>query len=564
MEREGMEQGHEARNLERGQIAQNDALSWKHISVRRFLVFFVAVLLLFVLAVGLMFFTRLNSLQEISFEMEEQYLPGILNMQRTRDNIGVLRREAAVVYLATDPKQRRIARLKVQALVAESLFENSARITRLSRITQDLIQKLNTLRGRSEEAASRLHKAELRLASAIAPLRAASGSMRGGFSLGHDFRHVNGASKDADSEKFNGALQELEPLLRFCRNSDLDQTLRAHCTTFAEEMNAIRDSWLEKGEADRMAWATWTKLDNVLGRLGNAVSREEFMHARNGVNAMSELANSLWFNFYIVSAMLIVVVLFIAIVMYRHILAPISLAARELRHIRSGFPARPLPRVRIAELQQLLETVPGLSRYFTELSARSDRLEEEKAKYETLSMVDQLTGVGNRRAFDVRLEKSQCRAPNAVLMIDVDFFKKYNDAMGHQAGDTCLAAVAWAIRASLFRHGDALFRYGGEEFAVILENVRPDQAMVVAERILDNVRALRLPHPSSTASLHVTVSIGVAVSVDCRDISFMPELVAQADRALYRAKTEGRNRICLYKAEKDADISPDRSQKKPV
>ena len=210
-----------------------------------------------------------------------------------------------------------------------------------------------------------------------------------------------------------------------------------------------------------------------------------------------------------------------------------------------GSPAKALPPVRIRELQQLLDLVPSLRGYLKDLAARSGALEQEKNKYENLSLVDALTGVPNRRSFDARLAQSACCASVGMLMIDVDLFKNYNDSLGHLAGDKCLVAVARAMQATLYRHDDTLFRYGGEEFAVILEDVVAQQALAVAERIMDRIRSLRLPHPDSAVAPYVTVSIGVAVARRGEGCSGA-ELVARADKALYRAKAGGRDRICLY------------------
>ena len=135
-----------------------------------------------------------------------------------------------------------------------------------------------------------------------------------------------------------------------------------------------------------------------------------------------------------------------------------------------------------------------------------------------------------------------------MLMIDVDLFKNYNDSLGHPAGDKCLADVARAMQTTLYRHNDALFRYGGEEFAVILEDATERQALAVAERIMSGIRSLRLPHPDSVVAPHVTVSIGVAVARRVEGGSGA-DLVARADSALYQAKAGGRDRVCLYGAE---------------
>ncbi|MBI5900733.1 MAG: diguanylate cyclase [Rhodocyclales bacterium] len=162
---------------------------------------------------------------------------------------------------------------------------------------------------------------------------------------------------------------------------------------------------------------------------------------------------------------------------------------------------------------------------------------------------DGLTGVANRRCFDEALHSEWRRASResnvlSLLMIDVDFFKRYNDAYGHQAGDQCLRSVATAMSDAVKRSSDAVARYGGEEFAVLLPSTEAAGALIVAQRICSAVADLRLPHAESEAAGYVTVSIGVACMTVSRE-SLPADLVALADGALYQAKREGRNQALL-------------------
>jgi len=173
-----------------------------------------------------------------------------------------------------------------------------------------------------------------------------------------------------------------------------------------------------------------------------------------------------------------------------------------------------------------------------------------------LTSTDALTGIANRRAFDQELEREWRRAmrnqaPLALLMIDVDCFKRYNDTRGHPAGDACLRAVAQALAGATRRAGDLVARYGGEEFVVLLPQTTMADAERLAQRMCDAVAALGLPHGASLAGPHVTVSIGVGGVVaawsgpeaDGRgDAAPAAQLVQSADHALYQAKEAGRNR----------------------
>jgi diguanylate cyclase (GGDEF)-like protein len=160
---------------------------------------------------------------------------------------------------------------------------------------------------------------------------------------------------------------------------------------------------------------------------------------------------------------------------------------------------------------------------------------------------DFITGVGNRRHFEESLQRHFRRArktgkPLSLIMIDVDEFKKYNDLYGHPAGDRCLQAMT-EIFVNACRPGDIVGRYGGEEFAVLLPETHSQAAISVAERMRVQVRALRLEHARRPHGI-ATISLGVASLVAHADETTHDDLVEAADRALYRAKQDGRDRVC--------------------
>lgn len=178
------------------------------------------------------------------------------------------------------------------------------------------------------------------------------------------------------------------------------------------------------------------------------------------------------------------------------------------------------------------------------------RLEQLNQELETIAYIDSLTGVFNRRHFDQKLQEewkrlARDRASISIIMVDVDYFKPYNDTYGHQQGDQCLQEVARAISATAKRPGDFVARYGGEEFVVVLPNTGIEGALKVAENIRIEIEALEIPHQASAVSNWVTSSLGVANS-KCSEKSNPEILLQAADIALYNAKTAGRNRVEVY------------------
>lgn len=164
---------------------------------------------------------------------------------------------------------------------------------------------------------------------------------------------------------------------------------------------------------------------------------------------------------------------------------------------------------------------------------------------EQASWEDKLTGIGNRRSFDINLattwaQASRAKVPLSLMMVDVDFFKKFNDAYGHQAGDDCLRQVATALNGCARRVGDIVTRYGGEEFAVVLFHTSLNEAQNISETMLAAVRKLGIRHEQSPHDI-VTISIGIATMIPTVE-SDMHQLIEAADKSLYQAKAQGRNR----------------------
>lgn len=177
------------------------------------------------------------------------------------------------------------------------------------------------------------------------------------------------------------------------------------------------------------------------------------------------------------------------------------------------------------------------------------KLKRKSDMLEALARIDGLTEIHNRRGFDETLTllwsaARRNRSALAMILIDIDFFKKYNDYYGHSRGDICLAHVARTIQCAIQRTQDFVARYGGEEFAVLLADTGLEGALIVAERLRRAVEELRIPHQDSPINSAVTISLGVASIVPPRQQADMTEqnLIRRADDALYQAKNAGRNR----------------------
>ena len=196
---------------------------------------------------------------------------------------------------------------------------------------------------------------------------------------------------------------------------------------------------------------------------------------------------------------------------------------------------------RLAAIRSQLETKTH------DLELANEHLIRALETVSRISTLDGLTGVANRRHFDETAgnewrRAARSRLPLTLLLLDIDYFKRFNDSAGHQSGDDCLRRVAQTLRDSLHRAADLVARYGGEEFAILLPETDAEHAAAVAEAIRQHVEDLGIEHPDSPFD-RVTVSLGIVTCVPPRDGTGLEAFIGVADQALYDAKRMGRNRV---------------------
>ncbi len=200
-------------------------------------------------------------------------------------------------------------------------------------------------------------------------------------------------------------------------------------------------------------------------------------------------------------------------------------------------------------LTTIIGTIAIMSQ-FKDISLRKvaeQKLEEANRTLSRMARLDGLTKIANRRHFDDTLEKEWLRLARSerelsLILIDIDYFKKYNDQYGHQAGDECLIRVAQALQDAILRPGDLAARYGGEEFVLLLPEIGMPGTLHVGKRAARKIAELEIIHAMSDVSPHVSLSMGAATLVPSPQ-NTPAMLIEAADKALYRAKGQGRNRL---------------------
>lgn len=199
------------------------------------------------------------------------------------------------------------------------------------------------------------------------------------------------------------------------------------------------------------------------------------------------------------------------------------------------------------ELQGQIKALSRIADMREKLHELNQELQTVNRVLESQAKVDGLTQIANRRTFDerIKIEIARCfrnKIPLTLMLCDIDCFKQYNDTYGHLAGDTCLKKVAKTIESKFSRATDLVARYGGEEFVILLPESEEDISFEMGTEMLDLVRGLRIPHKTSRAADHVTISVGL-VTMRGEENLTPAEAIERADGALYKAKETGRNQV---------------------
>lgn len=301
------------------------------------------------------------------------------------------------------------------------------------------------------------------------------------------------------------------------------------------------------GERYLVDWLSYVLPDGPTLTIGVALPQRQFLAP----------TSSLMRNLVLVAVAVLLFSLLAAVLLSNWIARPLAALSRWAVRLGSGHWSSEKPQDSpVSEVHALEEALVLMARSLAcsneelrrQVSERTAELEHANRELQQLSSTDGLTGLANRRMFDQVLEQEWARArrssqPLALLMLDIDLFKHYNDCYGHLAGDDCLRQVAGLIHAHSRRASDLPARYGGEEFAVIAADIDVDGALSLAEGICRAIEAQAIAHARSPFA-RVTISVGVAVRVP-QDGEGVAVLIHQADQALYRAKSGGRNRVVL-------------------
>ncbi|MFT4808314.1 MAG: diguanylate cyclase (GGDEF)-like protein [Paraglaciecola sp.] len=501
-------------------------------------------------------FTRLLSFESTLTEVSNKSLPNLIRVSQLYSQAATLLESTDLLSKSSSNASKRLAEKRLQAnlnsirMAAKEVFANEFLDTQINTITieldeysalvEDRLQTLDSI----ELLSAQIYKLN---AQAISLDKQSSPT----WSLGFSQATVN----------VSGALNEKKlQRVRFLFNQLKDQLNELTVSSASEQENAVRRQLSNQFKTLLFSKNGLESLKIKSLRLkGRAIGRENFVHnlivdylAQLGYvtketeqNTTSQVASSVTKmkrQTQLIRLILIggvVFLLAIVILFQQRILKRIRIFNYMLRSETQG-----------AEYRTLLngnDEITDLAEAFEEFT---QTIAIQKNKLEHLSMSDALTGIANRRALDIRLKhdielSSRQKSSIAILLMDIDCFKLYNDNYGHIAGDQCLKDISKVICESLHRDSDFVARYGGEEFICVLPDTNSKGAQEIATHIIEKLKHSARPHKHSNVANYVTMSIGITTLIPDGVIT-AEAIISQADTALYVAKGSGKNAYSLY------------------
>ena len=507
-------------------------------------------LVMFVLLVFQMYMlSTLQRIESMANAAAHDYLPNILQRQQFLLNIEHMRLNASQMRYAANTRQLQQASTSLRMLLADAGFGNAGFKPVLDKV-YPLLDELMAQRLALFKLVDEVRREEWRFLLTLGRLAEHVSWDEALFPLLAEPLPDQPQYLSLVTGSYAFMSDSVGQLFSACRkHGENDPETSESCGRLESVWKNIGDKQLEIRRYQEHFDLLVKDIDQVLVGLSVEASSVEARGIYEGMETIDGETRRIRSIFTILGIGNALFLLLLFVALQQQIFLPLRRTTEILRDMRGGQGMARLPKTCIEELSDIIDILPSLNAYLNDLHQRSGLLEQERERFAGLSLTDDLTGLGNRRALDQAIQQDRQTNALAILMVDVDNFKLYNDTLGHLAGDVALQTVARMVKQSCARSSDKTFRYGGEEFVGLLSATGREGAMAVAEGLREAVEKLHIPHPGLESGV-LTISVGVA-SREQGEITHVEELLANADSALYAAKNSGRNRVCHYSREQD-------------
>lgn len=523
--------------------------------VQTFVLIVFTPMLAVIVGVLFFFYNEFRSMAVSSEQLTQDVVPQIFNAQKVFINIDALRYQLATIHESVSRTSARIAFVSAQSILTD-LGSDDAQLSApgsavLLRQLQTFWYSRLSLEGRQNDLLKSLNSITyygVLIDDALGG-REPSEAQAWIRELSLDQASMDGYNADGVSRVKAAARRKLTE----CSTSRSSVKAAHECAVYYLEFNGLTRRLESYEQALNRFNVMYDSIKEQVNELAVQSSSVETRTINSHLSSIVQAARNSAPLVFISLITLFVLMAASVFLIYRYVSYPLTLIMRVITIFRSR-KRRPhtFPTSSIQEIDAISGVLPKL---FDDVYRSEDEARDTSRNYMSLldaSYKDELTGVANRRALDAfmaEMDKRPAQEGLCVLMIDIDHFKDFNDRRGHQYGDYVLKTIAKTLMKSLSgREGDVVYRYGGEEFVVVLNNIEAAQRQGIGERLCDQVRKLGIPNPANDTGL-LTISVGASPVTGIDAVYSVETLITRADKAMYEAKNGGRNRVVVAKAQ---------------
>ncbi len=523
--------------------------------VQTFVLIVFTPMLAVIVGVLFFFYNEFRSMAVSSEQLTQDVVPQIFNAQKVFINIDALRYQLATIHESVSRTSARIAFVSAQSILTD-LGSDDAQLSApgsavLLRQLQTFWYSRLSLEGRQNDLLKSLNSITyygVLIDDALGG-REPSEAQAWIRELSLDQASMDGYNADGVSRVKAAARRKLTE----CSTSRSSVKAAHECAVYYLEFNGLTRRLESYEQALNRFNVMYDSIKEQVNELAVQSSSVETRTINSHLSSIVQAARNSAPLVFISLITLFVLMAASVFLIYRYVSYPLTLIMRVITIFRSR-KRRPhtFPTSSIQEIDAISGVLPKL---FDDVYRSEDEARDTSRNYMSLldaSYKDELTGGANRRALDAfmaEMDKRPAQEGLCVLMIDIDHFKDFNDRRGHQYGDYVLKTIAKTLMKSLSgREGDVVYRYGGEEFVVVLNNIEAAQRQGIGERLCDQVRKLGIPNPANDTGL-LTISVGASPVTGIDAVYSVETLITRADKAMYEAKNGGRNRVVVAKAQ---------------
>lgn len=498
---------------------------------------------IFMLVMGYSYYD-MSLIRSSSSSLAQNSIPRIMSAQRALVNLEKLKSYLTVIKESADPVSARNAYIDASALLAEQMFDDED-VAVLSHSVLNKVKLMWNTRSSLNKTRGELIRNWIHLALIVNRLsaNAPDGEIKPEDFLGYDYVTEADFSgfmlSDYVKKQFTKA-QEIcagvtEPgALELCRN------LEPARETFERNYNYYNSylSDLKRRSED---------IEFLINLMSSSYTQNETAVISQELGYITDISRDLIYYLVLISVIVLISCIALYVTLFAVVVRPLQKIAFFINRFnrRQGADDLTLPATKVTELSEVVELLRHLFEDVQKITSDSERITQRYSELLTISYYDELTGAHNRRALEL-FNRTIGDVPSrfAVMMVDIDFFKKYNDTLGHQKGDLVLRRVSLCLIKNT-SESDIVYRYGGEEFCIVLQNVDKQMLSSIGRRLCHSVKLLDIINPGND-NKPVTISIGISPATTVKGQWTLDELISKADAALYEAKRQGRERFVFY------------------